>query len=89
MNEIEVHQFNLKDTLECGQTFCWIPEGNGYVNVDIGQVVYVEQEGEVLRWESSADEVDIFTLLGLKDSVIRFLIFWVGMHSSVIIRPAR
>ncbi len=67
MNELEVTQFSLKDTVECGQTFCWTPEGDGYVNADIGQVVYVEQDGNVLQWESSDGDADIERLFRLRD----------------------
>ncbi len=67
MNELEAPRFSLKDTLECGQTFCWIPEGNGYVNADVGQVIYVEQEGNILRWQSSTGDAPINELLRLDD----------------------
>ncbi|MFW9918878.1 MAG: DNA-3-methyladenine glycosylase family protein [Candidatus Thorarchaeota archaeon] len=67
MNELEVTLFSLRDTLECGQTFCWVPEGNGYVNADAGQVIYIEQEGNILRWESSTGEAAIEDMLRLRD----------------------
>ncbi|MFW9908798.1 MAG: DNA-3-methyladenine glycosylase family protein [Candidatus Thorarchaeota archaeon] len=67
MNEVEVNQFSLRDTIECGQTFCWIPEGNGYINADIGQAVYVEQIGKKLRWESSDRTAPIADLFRLGD----------------------
>ncbi|MBD3406247.1 MAG: hypothetical protein GF411_09075 [Candidatus Lokiarchaeota archaeon] len=69
MRSISVTDFSLKDTLECGQTFCWINEGEGYVNADIGQVVYVEQKGNQLVYESSSSKVDIEEILGLKDPI--------------------
>jgi N-glycosylase/DNA lyase len=67
MNRIRVSQFSLRDTLECGQTFCWVPEGNGYINADIGQVVYVEQQEDSLLWESSAGDAPVHDLLRLGD----------------------
>ncbi|RDE16695.1 MAG: 8-oxoguanine DNA glycosylase [Candidatus Thorarchaeota archaeon] len=69
MKSLTVTDFDLTDTLECGQTFCWTKEGEGYVNADIGQVVYVVQKGDTLQYESSADEIDISTLLGLRDPI--------------------
>lgn len=70
MKELSVSNFSLKDTVECGQTFCWVQEGNGYVNADIGQAVYVEQEGDVLRWESSDRSEDIAKLFRLEDPLL-------------------
>ncbi|TXT57792.1 MAG: DNA-3-methyladenine glycosylase [Candidatus Thorarchaeota archaeon] len=69
MKTITVTDFSLKDTLECGQTFCWLKEGEGYVNPDIGQVVYVEQQGNVLHFDTSDGDVDLKGLLGLYDPV--------------------
>jgi N-glycosylase/DNA lyase len=54
MKQINTEQFSLVDTLECGQTFGWIREGEGYVNTDLGQVVYIEQHDSVLLFETSA-----------------------------------
>ncbi len=71
MNELEVNQFSLRDTIECGQTFCWVPEGNGYINADVGQVVYVEQEGNLLRWKSSTGEANIEDMFRLNDPLER------------------
>ena len=70
MKELKVSNFSLKDTLECGQTFCWVPEGNGYVNADIGQAVYVEQEDDILRWEASEGRVDLSDLFRLDDPLL-------------------
>lgn len=67
MNELKVDYFDLKDTIECGQTFCWIKERKGYVNSDVGQVVYVEQDGNKLRYDSSSGKVDIRELFRLTD----------------------
>ena len=61
--------FSLVDTLECGQTFCWIKEGEGYINADIGQVVYVEQREDTLYYESSESDVDLSKLLRLEDPI--------------------
>ena len=69
MKNLSVSHFDLADTLGCGQTFCWTREGRGYVNADIGQVLYVEQEGNTLLYETSAGDVDVGALLGLADPV--------------------
>ncbi|MHA2425134.1 MAG: DNA-3-methyladenine glycosylase family protein [Candidatus Thorarchaeota archaeon] len=70
MKELRVSNFNLKDTIECGQTFCWIPEGEGYVNADIGQVVYVEQEDDILRRDASEGGISISDLFRLDDPLL-------------------
>ncbi len=57
MQEITVRDFSLRDTLECGQTFCWTRHGDGYLCTDLGQVIYVEQQGDRLLYEAS-EEVD-------------------------------
>ena len=67
MRSFKVDAFSLVDTLECGQTFCWIKEGEGYINADLGQVVYVEQRGTTLFYETSESDVDLRSLLRLKD----------------------
>jgi len=67
MKKLRVTDFNLKDTIECGQTFCWVSEGEGFVNPDIGQAVYVEQRGNTLHWESSGGNVALSQLFRLKD----------------------
>ncbi|MHA2145561.1 MAG: DNA-3-methyladenine glycosylase family protein [Candidatus Thorarchaeota archaeon] len=67
MRTLEVERFSLKDTLECGQTFCWIKEGKGYINADIGQVVYVEQRGNTLHYETSHVDVDLQKMFRLHD----------------------
>ena len=56
MRSLQVERFSLADTLECGQTFCWVREGEGYINADIGKVVYVEQRGDELLYETSEGE---------------------------------
>ncbi|MFW9981391.1 MAG: DNA-3-methyladenine glycosylase family protein, partial [Candidatus Thorarchaeota archaeon] len=67
MRKIEVERFSLSDTLECGQTFSWVREGNGYINADIGQVVYVEQKGSTLFYDTSNVDVNLPELLRLSD----------------------
>jgi N-glycosylase/DNA lyase len=67
MRSLEVKRFNLRDTLDCGQTFCWVKEGNGYINADIGQVVYVEQRENTLFYETSHDDVSLEELFRLSD----------------------
>ena len=67
MRSVEVTNFSLVDTLECGQTFCWIKEGEGYINADIGQVVYVEQRGNTLYYEAAEGDVDLSRLFRLGD----------------------
>ncbi len=62
-------QFDLKDTLECGQTFCWNRAGNGYVNTDVCQVIYVEQRGDTLFYETSDRDTDVERMLGLHDPI--------------------
>ncbi len=69
MKKLRVKDFDLKDTMECGQTFCWVKEGEGYVNADIGQVVYVEQKDDTLLYETSSRDVDLQKLLRLDDPV--------------------
>ncbi|MDF1538211.1 MAG: hypothetical protein P1Q69_04855 [Candidatus Thorarchaeota archaeon] len=70
MKELKVSNFSLKDTIECGQTFCWVSEGEGYVNADIGQAVYVEQKGNTLYWESSGSGISLSHLFRLKDPLL-------------------
>ncbi|MGQ4912208.1 MAG: DNA-3-methyladenine glycosylase family protein [Candidatus Thorarchaeota archaeon] len=69
MKRLAVEGFSLDDTLSCGQSFCWTREGRGYVNADLGQVVYVEQVGDELRYETSSHPVQIRRLLGLEDPI--------------------
>ncbi|MFX1580554.1 MAG: DNA-3-methyladenine glycosylase family protein [Promethearchaeota archaeon] len=69
MRSLKVTRFSLKDTLECGQTFCWVKEGDGYINADIGQVVYVEQREGKLFYETSGGDVNLRALLRLDDSL--------------------
>ncbi|MCK5302417.1 MAG: hypothetical protein KAJ96_04680, partial [Candidatus Thorarchaeota archaeon] len=67
MRNLEVSDFSLQETLECGQTFCWVKEGNGYINADLGQVVYVEQQGNSLFYETSHSDVSLKHLFRLED----------------------
>jgi len=67
MKSITVPRFSLFDTIESGQTFTWQREGGGYVNVDLGQVVYVEQRDSTLHYESSSHRVDIASCFRLDD----------------------
>ena len=67
MKTLTMDRFNLFDTIESGQTFTWIREGNGYVNADLGQVIYVEQRGDTLFYESSSHPVDLVKLFRLED----------------------
>ena len=62
-----VDRFSLFDTIESGQTFTWTREENGYVNADLGQVIYVEQRGDRLFYESSSHPVDLIKLFRLND----------------------
>jgi N-glycosylase/DNA lyase len=64
-----VKRFNLAHTLECGQTFSWTREGEGYVNTDLGQVVYVEQSGNRLLYEASSGSVNLTRLFRLDDPI--------------------
>ncbi|MCK4567953.1 MAG: hypothetical protein KAU48_11670 [Candidatus Thorarchaeota archaeon] len=67
MKSLNVDRFSLFDTIESGQTFTWTREGDGYVNVDSGQVIYVEQRDDTLFYETSSHAVDISTLFRLND----------------------
>ncbi len=67
MKSFAVDRFSLFDTIECGQTFTWTREGDGYVNVDSGQVIYVKQRDDTLFYETSSHVVDISTLFRLND----------------------
>lgn len=67
MSEISAKNFDLKATLECGQTFCWRKERSGYINTDLGQVIYVEQKGKQLYYETSSDDVSLERLFRLND----------------------
>ncbi|MHA1956439.1 MAG: DNA-3-methyladenine glycosylase family protein [Candidatus Thorarchaeota archaeon] len=69
MRSLKVNNFDLKDTLECGQTFCWVKEGDGYVNADVGQAIYVEQNGDTLLYESSTGKAPLELLLRLNDPI--------------------
>ncbi|MGY5852733.1 MAG: DNA glycosylase [Candidatus Thorarchaeota archaeon] len=69
MRTLRVDNFSLNDTLGCGQTFSWVIEGEGYVNADIGKVVYVEQHGDKLHYECSSGDADLKKLLRLDDPI--------------------
>ncbi len=70
MDSLSTTEFSLEDTLNCGQSFSWIKEGRGYVNADVGQVVYIEQRGREIFYEASQDnDIDLKTLLGLRDPI--------------------
>ncbi len=71
MKSLPVKQFSLVDTIESGQTFSWTREGDGYVNADLGQVIYVEQRGNILYYETSSHPVDLGTLFRLNDPLDR------------------
>ncbi len=71
MRNIEVNQFNLHDTIECGQTFTWRREGKGYVNSDVGQVVYVEQRDDRVYYETSSHTIDLRKLFRLEDPLTK------------------
>jgi N-glycosylase/DNA lyase len=44
-----------------------VKEGDGYINADIGQVVYVEQRGNTLLYDTSEGDVDLSKLFRLED----------------------
>ncbi|TFG32849.1 hypothetical protein EU528_02125 [Candidatus Thorarchaeota archaeon] len=67
MKSLTVNRFSLFDTIESGQTFTWIREGNGYVNADLGQVIYVEQKDSRLFYECSSHPVDLGRIFRLND----------------------
>ncbi len=67
MKSLPVKQFSLVDTIESGQTFTWTHEGDGYVNADLGQVIYVEQRENNLYYETSSCPVDMNSLFRLTD----------------------
>ncbi|MFX0056215.1 MAG: DNA-3-methyladenine glycosylase family protein [Promethearchaeota archaeon] len=67
MRTIKAENFSLADTIECGQTFSWIREGEGYINADVGQVVYVEQQGNRIHYETSEGSIDLRKLFRLDD----------------------
>jgi len=69
MREIVVKKFSLRDTLECGQTFCWTPHGQGYLSTDWGQVIYVEQVGNRLRYKTSDHDERIESFFRLDDPI--------------------
>jgi len=71
MRIIKAENFSLADTIGCGQTFSWIREGEGYINADVGQVVYVEQHGNKLHYETSDRNIDLRKLFRLDDPLLQ------------------
>ncbi|MFX1438969.1 MAG: DNA-3-methyladenine glycosylase family protein [Promethearchaeota archaeon] len=71
MRTINAENFNLADTIECGQTFSWMREEKGYINPDVGQVVYVEQHGNKLHYETSDRNIDLRKLFRLDDPLLQ------------------
>ena len=69
MRELQVRDFSLRNTLECGQTFCWQRFDEGYVNADVGKAVYVEQHGNRLLFETSGGSIDLHDLIRLADPI--------------------
>ncbi len=69
MKRFTVKKFSLQKTLECGQSFCWTREGEGYINADVGGVIYVEQREDRLYYESTHNNIDLCHLLGLNDPI--------------------
>lgn len=69
MRSIRVDRFSLFDTIECGQTFSWRRKGRGYINSDLGQVVYVEQRDSRLFYETSTHSVDLRKLFRVDDDL--------------------
>lgn len=67
MKSLTVDRFSLFDSIECGQTFTWTRESDGYVNIDSGQVIYIEQRDDTLFYETSSHAIDISTLFRLND----------------------
>ncbi len=68
MKSINAERFSLIDTIECGQTFNWIREGEGYINAELGQVIYVEQQNNTLFYETSmSDSVSLREMFRLDD----------------------
>ncbi len=67
MKSLPVKHFSLVDTIESGQTFTWTREGDGYVNADLGQVIYVEERENILYYETSSHSVDIGLSFRLTD----------------------
>ena len=40
--------FELNETLECGQCFRFIPDGDGYSGVAFGRALHVTQDGDAV-----------------------------------------
>ncbi|MFW9957372.1 MAG: DNA-3-methyladenine glycosylase family protein [Candidatus Odinarchaeota archaeon] len=91
MKHISVERFSLVDTIECGQTFTWIRENEGYVNTDFGQVIYVEQRENTLFYETSrSDSVplkEMFRLDDPLDEIQREIRRDGVMHESIAFAP--
>jgi N-glycosylase/DNA lyase len=62
---------DLAGTLESGQTFLWLPIGDGwYRTVDGETVIEVREEGDGLEWRSNGDPVPALReRLGLEDDL--------------------
>ena len=56
MNQLDAPDFSLRHTLESGQTFRWRRTVDGYIGVVAGGVIDVRQDGQRLRYRSSAPE---------------------------------
>lgn len=67
MRTLDAKQFNLKATLESGQTFNWTNEEEGYICTDNVQAIYVEQKGDEILYESSHHPVDLRECFRLGD----------------------
>ncbi|NHI84283.1 MAG: 8-oxoguanine DNA glycosylase [Candidatus Thorarchaeota archaeon] len=70
MKTLKAKQFDLEATLNSGQTFNWIREGKGYICSDNGQVVYVEQNGNKLLYESSHRQANLKESFRLDDPLL-------------------
>lgn len=69
MKTIDAESFSLDDTLGCGQSFSWVREGEGYINADVGQVIYVEQDGTKVRYRTSSHPAPVAEMLGMRDPI--------------------
>jgi N-glycosylase/DNA lyase len=91
MKHISAERFSLVDTIECGQTFSWIREGEGYINTELGQVIYVEQREDTLFYETSASNAiplrEMFRLDDPLDEIQRSIMKDELMQQSVAFAP--
>ncbi|MGY5859592.1 MAG: hypothetical protein RTU63_09490 [Candidatus Thorarchaeota archaeon] len=90
MKTLTIDRFSLLDTIECGQTFTWTREGLGYVNSDLGQVIYVEQKGSELLYDTSSHSVDLSKLFRLDDLLYKIQSELTGegiMEESIAFAP--